>query len=263
MIIDANAWAGHWPFRRLHYTGARGLGQVMSRTGTDLALVSPIEGAFYRDCLSAMRGMLEDEGWDPTRMRPVAIVNPAFPGWEGDFETMVGEMGCVALRLIPNYHGYRLYAPAAVDLVRRAQQAGLPVLVTMRMHDERSHHWCMAVPAVPVDDVRFLLRELPEGKFLLSQATFAEATALLPDLAQVADGAWEMSYKPPAFMVEKVVEEGHADRMLYGSGAVMQYPESLLLPVQEAPIADEARRAILSGNARRLFGERLGGGDDR
>ena len=51
--------------------------------------------------------------------------------------------------------------------------------------------------------------------------------------------------------------------MLYGSGAVMQYPESLLLPVQEAPIADEARRAILSGNARRLFGERLGGGDDR
>lgn len=260
MIIDANAWAGRWPFRRLHYSGASGLGQLISRTGTDLALVSPIEGAFYRDCLSAMRGMLEEQGWDPARMKPMAVVNPAFPGWEADFETMVGEMGCVALRLIPNYHGYRLYDDVALELVRRAQAAGLPVVVTVRMQDERSHHWCMHVPPVSVDDVRFLLRELPEGRYLLSQATFAEVSALLPDLELVADGAWEMSYKPPAFLVERVVEEGHGGRMLYGSGAVLQYPESLLLPVQEAPIAEEAREAMLSGNARRLFG--LGGGDD-
>ncbi len=70
----------------------------------------------------------------------------------------------------------------------------------------------------------------------------------------VADAGWEMSYKPSAFLVERVVQEQGAERLLYGSGAVLQYPESLMLPIQEAPISAGDRALILGGNARRLFG---------
>jgi len=106
---------------------------------------------------------------------------------------------------------------------------------------------------VPMEEVRYLMRMVPEGRYLLSQVTFPEASSLLSEMDLVADAGWEMSYKPPAFMVERVVSELGGERLLYGSGAVLQYPESLLLPVQQAPIDDAARQAILGGNARRLF----------
>jgi len=253
MIIDANTWIGHWPFRRLRLADAAGLGRLLDRTGTGLALVSPLSGPFYRDCLTAVEEMLEDGSWDAARFRPVAVVNPHFPGWEEDLRTMATSMGCVALRLIPNYHDYSLHSDEAVQAATVATDLGLPVIVTARMYDERSHHPRMYVPPVPMEEVRYLMRMVPEARYLLSQVTFPEASSLLSEMDLVADAGWEMSYKPPAFMVERVVSELGGERLFYGSGAVLQYPESLLLPVQQAPIDDAARQAILGGNARRLF----------
>ena len=46
MIIVANTWIGHWPFRRLRLADAAGLGRLLDRTGTGLALVSPLSGPF-------------------------------------------------------------------------------------------------------------------------------------------------------------------------------------------------------------------------
>lgn len=257
MIVDANAYVGRWPFRRLRYGDAAGLKTLLERTGAGLALTTPIAGAFYRDCLTAVEEMLEDPGWDARLMRPVAVVNPVFPGWEADLETMVQRMGCVALRLIPNYHGYSLFCDEAMALAHRAQDLGLPMIVTMRMQDERSHHWHMLVNAVPVDEVRFLIRQLPAGRYVLSNVTWAEVMALRPELDLAAEGVWEMSYKPPALYIERAVQEVGPERLLYGSGAPLQYPEAALLPVQRADVAPEARQAILSGNARRVFS--LGG----
>ena len=253
MIIDANTYCGHWPFRRLAHPGAAGLKALMQRTGTDMAIVTPIAAAFYRDCLSALEEMLGDEGWDEARMRPVAVVNPAFPGWEQDLDTMIKEMNCAAVRLISNYHGYQLYSDEALALVARAHEYGLPVIVTMRMQDERSHHWRMSVNAVSMDEVRFLLRQMPHVRFMLSNVSWHEVMALRSELELARECVWEMSYKPPAFYLESAVKEFGAERILYGSGAVLQYPEALLLPVQQAAISDADKALILAGNARRIF----------
>lgn len=257
MIIDANAYCGHWPFRRLSHAGAAGLSALMQRTGTDQALVSPIAAAFYRDCLSAMEEMLDDPGWDGGRMSPLASVNPAFPGWRADLRTMVEQLGCRALRLLSNYHGYSLFDDQAQQLVTQAMEWNLPVIITIRMQDERSHHWHMLVNPVSLDEVRFLLRQHPEGRYMLSNITWAEVRALRPELELVADWGWEMSYKPPPFYIEQAVGEFGAEHVLYGSAAPLQYPESLLLVVQQAGISEDDRQLVLSGNAQRLFG--LGG----
>lgn len=254
MIIDANTYAGHWPFRRLTYTGVAGLKTLMQRTGTDIAVVTPIAAAFYRDCLSALEEMLADESWDGAIMRPVATVNPLFPGWEQDLNIMIKEMRCLAVRLLPNYHGYRLYNDEALALVARAHEHSLPVIVTMRMQDERSHHWHMSVNAVSTDEVRFLLRQMPPVRFVLSNVSWQEVMALRPELELARECVWEMSYKPPAFYLESAVKELGAERILYGSGAILQYPEALLLPVQQAAISDADKALILAGNARRVFG---------
>lgn len=259
-MIDCNAYVGRWPFRRLKFAGAAGLAALMQRTGTELALASPYAGVFYRDCLSAMEEMLADGAWDSRRMLPVAVVNPAFPGWRSDLEVMAGPMGCRALRLVPNYHGYNLYdegEDSALALVERAQALGLTVIITMRMHDERSHHWHMLVNSVPVDQVSFLMRQLPHGKYVLSNVWFREVRSLKGELLMVDDSAWEVSYKPPVRLIEDAVAEFGPERLLYGSAAPMQYPECTMAVVRGADISDEAKALIFSDNARRIFG--LGG----
>ena len=262
MIIDSNAFTGHWPFRRLTFVGASGLASLMRRTGTELALVSPLAGAFYRDCLGALDEMLEDPGWDPQTMRPVAMVNPAFPGWQKDLEVMARDRGCIALRLLPNYHGYSLYDEGengGLAVVGRAQELGLPVIVTFRMQDERSHHWHMLVESVAVDQVRFLMRQLPHGTYVLSNVWFHEVRALKLEMEMVNDSAWEISYKPPDRLVEDAVNEFGSKRLLYGSAAPLQYPECTISVIQGAEVSEEVKSLIFGGNARRIF--ELGGLD--
>jgi predicted TIM-barrel fold metal-dependent hydrolase len=253
MIIDANCWCGHWPFRRLEYRGAEGLQVLQERVGCDLLLVSPLSAPFYRDCLSAVEEMLCEKGFDRKRMLPVAVINPCFPGWEDDLDVMVRELGCVAVRLIPGYHSYSLYSDEVVAAACKAAELGLPLVVTMRMMDERSHHPRMLVPPVSVEEVRYLLRQVPEGRFVLSHVLYSEVCALRAELELVAEGVWEISYKPPAFLVERAVREFGAERLLYGSAMPLQYPESILLMVQGADVSPAEKSAILSENARRVF----------
>lgn len=256
MIIDANAYCGRWPFRRLSHPGAAGLKALMDRTGTDLAIVSPIAGAFYRDALTAVEEMVEDDGWDATRMKPVATVDPTYPGWDADLDAMVSRLGCVAVRVFPNYDSYRLYDEPAVALVGKAQTMGLPLIITMRMQDERSHHERMQVEAVSVEDVRFLLRTMPHGRYVLSNVTWGEVSSLRVELGMADDAVWEMSYKPPPYYIERAAQDLGVEHILYGSGAPLQYPESALTVVQQAHIDKCSRSTIFNGNAKRVFGLR-------
>lgn len=257
MIIDSNTYVGRWPFRRLSYAGARGLMSLMQRTSTDVALAAPLAGAFYRDCLSAVEEMLEDDGWDDERFRPVAVIDPTFPGWEADLDTMLNRLGCVAVRVLPNYHGYSLHEDCALQLAKRVHDRGVPLVITVRMQDERSHHRRMLVEAVPVDGIRFLMRALPTARLLLSNITWHEVLSLRAEFDVATQAGWEMSYKPPPGYLERAVSDIGSGRVLYGSGAPLQYPEAALAVVHQAKISDDDRSAILGGNAARFFG--LGG----
>ena len=49
MIIDANTWIGHWPFRALPRTSATDLLRRMDRHGITKALVASLHGLLYKD----------------------------------------------------------------------------------------------------------------------------------------------------------------------------------------------------------------------
>ena len=50
MIIDVNAYLGHWPFRQLRHNTVKGLLNLMDRNGIDKAMVSSINAIFYKNC---------------------------------------------------------------------------------------------------------------------------------------------------------------------------------------------------------------------
>ena len=256
MHFDLSVYLGRWPFLHLRYAGAAGVRQLLARTGTGQALAVPLQAIFYKDCLDGVLEMIEDIGPESTDLLPLAVVNPGFPGWERDLQYMVEELRCVGCGVIPNYHGYKVYDPCSESLFRRLAEMGLPALVFIRFRDERSHHWCMQVPSLPVDDVTYVLKAFPELRVAVCNANLlTEGIALAPCFADRAQTLLTTAYK--SLNLAQVVGQIGAEHVAYGSGAPMYYPESALLQVLDAEIDKDARSLILRQNARAFLG--LGG----
>ena len=54
-------------------------------------------------------------------------------------------------------------------------------------------------------------------------------------------------------MIEQLVNEAGADRVLFGSDTPLMDPRPQIGKIITADISDEAKRLILGGNARRLL----------
>jgi predicted TIM-barrel fold metal-dependent hydrolase len=254
LIIDVNCFVGHWPFRRIPYRTVDDIGQLMARTDTQGTLVTPLAGLFYKDCLSAVREMLDElEAGSHPDMWPVAVLNPAFPGWQDDLAIVFDEWGCVALRLFPNYHGYRLTDPHATDLLRAVQDRGLPLVISVRVEDERLHHWLVKVQPVPWSDIRWVLRAFLDPKLVLCDVKPDEVDQLRGDIRNHPHASVDTSARMPQFYLEEMVGQLGSDRVVYGTGMPLKTPECALFQVSDAQLSEVTKRRIFSENACRTF----------
>jgi len=60
LIIDSNAYIGHWPFRRLRYNTADGIIELMDRCGIDKAVVGSINSVFYKNYQAGNEELVEE-----------------------------------------------------------------------------------------------------------------------------------------------------------------------------------------------------------
>src|SRR5690606_20335374 len=172
MLIDVNAYVGHWPFRRRRYNTCAARVERMKRFGVDLALVSNLNGIFYKNPQSANEELFEElkssrEFRD--RFVPFAVINPAYAAWRDHFAESTGRMGMRGIRLYPQYHGYPLEHPAWVELVNRARDLDIPVAIALRMVDARPSSW-MDLPRSSewaLRDVIPIIRAVPDARFLI------------------------------------------------------------------------------------------------
>lgn len=144
MLLDINAYVGHWPFKQLKHTTCAKLLERMNRFGVDVSVVSNINGIFYKNTQSANEELHEEIQSDrrfKERFIPFAVINPIYAGWRNDFETCIDKMGMKGLRLYPQYHDYEITDPSLVELVTLARDRGLPVAFDIRMVDSRQRSW--------------------------------------------------------------------------------------------------------------------------
>lgn len=145
MIIDANCFLGHYPFRSLRHNTADSLLALMDRNGVDQAIVSSLHAVFYRN---AQRG--NEELHDETkpfrdRLIPIAAVNPKYVGWIADLEQAAEQWRMRGVTLWPAHHGYDLRDEFGQAALERIEQLGLPLVLTQRLEDRRQrHHWDIA-----------------------------------------------------------------------------------------------------------------------
>jgi predicted TIM-barrel fold metal-dependent hydrolase len=179
MWIDSNAYIGHWPFRKFEYNTLDALLGRMKQFGTDMSLVSNLNGVFYKNPQQANEEIYEElhsKSAYTDYFIPWAVINPIYGGWRQDLETCVTKMGMKGVRLYPKYHGYDLVNPACIELVKMSRDKGLPVAFSLRMVDKRATSWMDLDYEWTLKDVMPIIRAVPDGKFLI--VNVANSTAL-------------------------------------------------------------------------------------
>ena len=253
--VDAHAYVGPWAFRYLTSTEPDALLRRLDRAGVERALVSATEAITFKDPQPANRLLAGRVRGREDRLLPVASLNPRLVGWEQDWQECLADLSPVALRLHPSYHGYSPTDGEARRLIDAATADGRPVLLVVRIEDERVHHPLARVAAVPIEDVAVALRASPGANFVLSGIRLAEVKALVARAPDAANYAVEISHlQHPLDALEGLRALLPADRIWLGTGAPLLMPEAAIYKVAMARLPDSEKAAILGGNASRALG---------
>lgn len=178
MIIDCNAYLGPYPFRRLLNSTADAMVDLMDRNGIDRAVVSSLPSIFYRDTHSGNQELVEVIRKHPSRLIPVATVNPKYVGWRRDLTESVEKWGMKAITLIPSHHGYSLMDELGHEALVRISELGIPLVLTQRFEDRRQrHHWDVA-DDLETKTVLEVAQAHPKLKLMLSNWIGLDGTKL-------------------------------------------------------------------------------------
>ena len=177
MLIDINAYVGHWPFMQLKYNTCEALTHRMDQFGVDISVISNLNGIFYKNTQSANLELYEEIRSlkrHSDRFIPFAVINPIYAGWRQDLETSIGKFGMRGVRLYPKYHDYEMTDPSLIELVKNARDRDIPVTFDFRMADGRQRSW-MDIDYVPytpkpewaLKDIFPIIKEVPDAKYMI------------------------------------------------------------------------------------------------
>jgi uncharacterized protein len=267
MLIDMNAYVGHWPFQQLQYNTCEKLLKRMNQFGVDVSVISNLNGIFYKNTQSANEE-LYDEIRSNRRFRdhfiPFAVINPIYAGWQQDLDTCLTQMGMKGVRLYPKYHDYEITDPACIELVKRARDKGVPVALNLRMIDSRQRSWMdidyvvgTPKPEWNLKNILPLIRQVPDARYIiLNLANAARLTEEETNLVKRTDLVFDTSGRALTDMAAELDKYGPS-KFAFGTHApILDYITGQLRV--ESLRDDEAdaktKELIRSGNAKRLFG---------
>ena len=258
MLIDVNAYLGHFAFRQLRYATAAALLRLMDRKGIDKAVVSSASAIVYRNPQAGNEELAADIRRHRDRLIPFAVINPSYAGWQDDLKISHEEFGAKGLRLYPKWHNFALADTCCIELVNAATERGLIVSIPIRAEDHRQHHWLCDVPDLQLAEIVPLLNACPSAQFiLLNGLGYAKSP-----LGQKSDGLL------PNYTIEisrlsallgnelgQLLANLGAHRLVFGTGMPFTYPDPALLKLEVLGATDGDKEMIRWQNAARLLGE--------
>ena len=179
MLIDCNAYTGHWPFRQLKDNTCQARLDQMNQFGVDISVVSNLNGIFYKNTQAANQELHEEIKSSRRfndKFLPFAVINPIFSGWKDDLETSLTKMAMQGVRIYPKYHRYELNHPNCIEMVKMVRDRGFPVALSLRMVDSRPSSWLDIKKEWALRDVMPIIKAVPDAKFMILNV--ANGTAL-------------------------------------------------------------------------------------
>ena len=253
MIVDVNVNLSRWPFRRLPFDNTVRLVAKLRQNQVTQAWAGSFDGLLHNDVASVNSRLAADcrEHGDGL-LRPVGTVNPMLPDWQEDLRRCHDEHGMHAIRLNPNYHGYKLDAAECDELFRLAGKQGLIVLLALKMEDVRTHHPLMPVPTVDTQPLEALVARHSDVRLVVmnNYGTIRSDTAA--KLAMAGQVYFEISHAERVGALENLIHQVSYERILFGSHFPFFNLEASLLKFRESQLAGFITEAIQRTNAQRL-----------
>ncbi len=253
-MFDVNTAIGHWPFRRLERNTPETLKNYLKQFGVTRAAVAHNHAACYlnvQDANLELAAALEGAG--EGFFLGVATLNPTYAAWEKDLRCCVEKLAFRALRLLPEYHRYRLSDSAAAEIIQAAGEMRLPVVIPNELVNYRQRSWMepgapLGTPALVETAKRF-----PNTTFLFMETAFPEN----PPEPYPENAYFELSRFRCCYgrALDRFVEQVGAGHVLFGSGAPFKEIEPALLKLHHLRVTEAERAMIANSNAERLFGD--------
>ncbi|MBN1342291.1 MAG: amidohydrolase [Phycisphaerae bacterium] len=243
--FDVNACFGHWPYWDLPDKTPEDLVRLMDRNGIDRAACMSLRGLFV-DWASGNAETIAAAKAFPDRLVPTATISP-FPqdpdGNAGALRRTL-DAGARAVRLYPAFHSFRLDDELVDEVCAIAAKRRVPVMIPTRP----MMNW--RFQALAVDAIAPVIERHPNTEFILSGPNYlVEYQALVRVMRRCSNVAYEISCLQGFGAVKALVAEAGADRVLFGTGAVLNYPACNVAKFDHAELTDAQRHAIAWENA--------------
>jgi hypothetical protein len=249
---DALTWIGRWPFAFLPEFAPRTLAAQLRRHGIRQALVSPLDAVFQPEPGPANRALLRATR-GVTGLIPVPIINPALANWREILAEGAADPRVRAMRVLPNYHGWRLRGRAAGELAEELERRQLRLIVQVRMVDERHEFHALRIKGVPVAELDGWLRRHPRLPVLASGLTRTELFALAPShprlLADLSFVEWHETLR-------HVLARVPVRQLVFASHTPFLITAAAVAKLEASGLAERGRAAIAAGNLERWLGRR-------
>jgi hypothetical protein len=256
MLIDVNAYLGHFAFRQLRYNTSDGLLRLMDRNGIDRAAVSSASAIAYRNAQSGNEEVAAEVNAHRDRLIPLAVINPSYAGWRDDLKICHQEFGMTGLRLYPKWHNYKLTDPACRELIAAATERQMAVSIPIRAEDSRQRSWLADVPDVTLAELVELVNACPSAQFIfVNGVRFDNSPLGQKGNSLPANYSIDLARVTPLMTEElgKLLGDLGADRLVFGSGMPFNYPDPALLNLELMAASAEEREKICWKNAARVL----------
>ena len=253
MICDAHAWIGHWPFQSLPERTATGLLRQMDRNGIDKALVGNLNGLLYKDAHEANHELAREVRRHRDRLVPCAAINPTYSCWREDLQQCRDDFGMPVLRLVPDYHGYKLTEKAAEELVAEAHALKMTPAIVWRVVDPRGRHPLDPGREARDADVLGLVNKFPKASFLMLNFRGVPGGHRMDKPACYFDITQFMGRN--GLRMEEEIRKYGADRFVFGSGMLLRYGKPARIGLDACRLTKAQREAIHWRNLSRMVKE--------
>jgi len=249
-MIDTHVSFGPWPWMDFSSVTAQTLDAHLESEGIQEAWVSAAESILFPDpdgpddrLLAAFRSC--------SRVVPVKTINLAMGNWRESLDRAVGPLGMRLVKIYPNYHQYSLIGPQAMELAALLVEQQIPLLIALRVEDERNQYSLMKVASVPVQEIVTLAAIHPDLKVLVLGAQVGEIAALTAG----ADNVFcDIAFAETGNVMDRLLASAPAGRIVFGSHTPFFYTRAAVRKLLGASVSEEIRRAIAIDNARALKG---------
>lgn len=241
-VIDFHGHVGRWDQYGMNDDPKLVL-NAMDRAGIDVACLFQI---FHPDGTTGNDLAARYVAQHPARFVAFAYVSPMMPErMIPELTRAIDELGFVAIKLYPPYTPWEFNKAQWFPVYEFANARGLTIIFhTDHLRQNRPRFLADIAPHYP--NAKFVAGHagnVPEARTEAIAAAQAHPNIYLETCS---------TFRAPG-VIEQLVHEAGADRVLFGSDVPLMDPRSQLGKIITADISDEAKRLVIGGNAQRLL----------